>query len=119
MWAQGLNTLLGLWLMIAPSVLTYGQTAADNGHITGPVLIMLSVVSYWEATRNLRKVNYPVACWLLLAPWILNYESTYALLSDSATAVLVFIFSSVKGKIDNNYGGGWRSLWKKHPRHMN
>lgn len=117
MWAQIINTLIGLWLMVAPGIFNYSGSAADNGYIVGPVIITFSVVAYWEATRVLRKWNYPLAVWLLLAPWVLNYTNDIAIISDMASGVLVLVFASVRGKIENSYGGGWSSLWKKHPAH--
>ena len=112
MWPRIINSLLGLWLMIAPGILQYSPAAADNGHIAGPVIITFSVVAIWEATRVLRKWNIPVAIWLLVAPWILGYDNTIAIISDMGVGVLVLIFSSIKGKIEKDYGGGWSSLWK-------
>jgi len=118
MWARILNTVLGLWLMVAPGIFEYSGMAANNGHIAGPIIVTFAVIAYWEATRGLRKWNYPIAIWLLAAPWILGYESTIAIISDMSVGVLVFIFASVKGKIEKNYGGGWTSLWKENPEHM-
>lgn len=118
MWARILNTFLGLWLMVAPGIFDYSKAAADSGHIAGPLIITFSVVAYWEATRGTRKWNYPVAIWLILAPWILDYESIISIISDMTVGVLVFIFSSFSGKMKKNYGGGWSSLWSKNPEHM-
>lgn len=112
MWAQIINTILGLWIMIAPGILGYSSIAADNGHIVGPIIVTFSIVSLWEATRSVRKFNYPFAIWLLVAPWILGYSETSAIISDMAVGVLVIILSSVQGKIENSYGGGWSVLWK-------
>jgi len=118
MWARILNTVLGLWLMIAPALFQYSGAAADNGHIAGPVIITFAVIAYWEATRGTRKWNYPIGIWLLLAPWILGYDNSVAIISDMTTGALVLIFASVKGKIEKKYGGGWSSLWSKNPEHM-
>ncbi|MCM8570833.1 hypothetical protein NE848_15660 [Gramella jeungdoensis] len=118
MWARFINTALGLWLMITPGIFQYSSAAADNGHILGPVIVTFSVVAMWEATRVVRKWNFPVAIWLLAAPWILGYENTIAIVSDMGVGVLVLIFSSIRGKIEKNYGGGWSSLWQQNPEHI-
>ena len=118
MWARILNTMIGLWLMIAPGIFNYSAAASDNGHIAGPIVVTFSIVAIWEATRPVRKWNIPVAIWLLVAPWILGYENTIAIVSDMGAGILVMIFSSVKGSIEQNFGGGWSSLWKKDPEHM-
>lgn len=118
MWGAIINSILGLWIMAAPGIFDYGSAASDNGHITGPIIVTFAVVSMWQATRGVRKWNYPVAVWLLLAPWILGYESTVAIISDMGTGVLVFLFAMIKGKVEQNFGGGWTSLWKNDPEHM-
>ncbi|WP_373059301.1 hypothetical protein [Zunongwangia sp. H14] len=118
MWGQIINTVLGIWLMAAPGFIGATGAHADNGHIAGPIIVTFAVVSYWEATRNVRKWNYPVAAWLLLAPWILGYTETWAIVSDMGTGVLVAVFASVKGKVESSFGGGWKSLWQDEPAHM-
>lgn len=118
MWAQIVNTILGLWLMAAPALLGYNQIAADNGHIIGPVIVTFSVVAYWEATRVVGKWNFLLGGWLLLAPWILSYDVQSAYISDMGTGILVIIFASVTGNIAQKYGGGWNALWQKDPEHI-
>lgn len=118
MWAQIINTILGLWVMIAPGIFDFGPAATDNGHIVGPVIVTFSVTAIWEATRSVRKANYPFAAWLLLAPWILNYSSDFAIISDMLSGVLVIVFSSFRGKVTQSFAGGWSSLWKDHPEHL-
>lgn len=118
MWAQAINVLLGLWIMIAPGLFQWGPAATDNGHIIGPVIITFSFTSLWEVTRGVRKANYPLALWLLLAPWILNYSGEFATVSNMVSGILVTIFSSFQGKITQHFGGGWSSLWKDEPEHL-
>lgn len=103
--------------MAAPNILGYGGAASTNGHIIGPVIATFAVVAWWEATRVVRKWNWPLGIWLLLAPWILGYDSSWAIASDMISGALVLFFASVKGTIENHYGGGWSSLWQKNPAH--
>ncbi len=118
MWGAIINTILGLWLMSAPGIFQYESAAANNGHIIGPIIVTFAIVSIWEATRGVRKWNFVMGAWLLIAPWILGYESSMAIISNMATGVLVIIFAMVKGKIEQQFGGGWTSLWQKHPKHI-
>tara|TARA_R110002020_G_scaffold367403_1_gene579288 strand:- start:100 stop:450 length:351 start_codon:yes stop_codon:yes gene_type:complete len=114
MWAQVINICFGLWIIIAPGIFDYNPAAADNGHILGPVIVTFSVVALWEATRVVRKWNYPIAVWLLLGPWILEYSSDIAVASDMISGMLILIFSSFKGEVKNEYGGGWAVLWNNN-----
>lgn len=104
--------VLGLWLMVAPGVMGYEAAAADNGHIVGPLIVTFSTIALWEATRVLRKWNYPLAVWLLLAPWVLGYGQTVAIVSDMVVGALVLLAASSGGSVSKRYGGGWSFLWK-------
>ena len=120
MWAQIINTLLGLYLMASPAIWRFEEavpTAADNDHIIGPVMATFACVAIWEATRNTRWANIPLGAWLLVAPWILGYEQTAPIINDMAVGAAVIAFSLVRGKVTQRFGGGWRSLFKKHPEH--
>jgi len=118
MWPRFINIIIGMWLMAAPALLRYGSAATDNGHIIGPVLATFSAIAIWEATRNVRLWNYPLGIWLLIAPWILGYDNTIAIVSDMGSGVLILILSSIRGKVTQQFGGGWRALWTNHPKHM-
>lgn len=117
MWAQIINAVLGIWLMIAPAILGAGKTIADNDHIVGPIIISFAVISWWEATRVVRLFNVPLGAWLLLAPWVLGYENTMAIVNDMVVGAFVIAFSLVKGKIEGTYGGGWSAIWKSNSLH--
>ena len=75
--------------MIAPDLFGYSKTAADNDHIVGPVIAMFAIIALWEATRNLRWALIPLGGWLLLAPWILGYDSSLAIVNDMLVGALV------------------------------
>lgn len=118
MWAQVINTIVGLWLMAAPSALRYADfTAKNNDHIIGPLIATFAIIAYWEATRVVGKWNIALGIWLLAAPWILSYEDTTAIINDMAAGALVVIFAFVKGRIEQQFGGGWSSLIQKNPPH--
>lgn len=97
--------------MAAPGVLGFGGAAADNGYITGPLVATFAMVAWWECTRVVRWFNVPLAAWLMLSPWVLNYDLWAASISDMVTGLLVMLLSAVKGRITKEYGGGWSSLW--------
>ena len=117
MWAQIINALLGIWLMASPALLGFEGIAADNDHIVGPIIASFAVISWWESTRVVRLYNIPPAAWLLLAPWVLGYESTGALVNDMLVGAVVLGLSFVKGKITETYGGGWSAIWQSDSLH--
>lgn len=116
MWAQIVNIIIGLALMVTPAILKFNKVAANNNHIVGPLVITFAVISFWEINRNVRLFNIVTGCWLILSPFIVAFSSE-ALVTDIASGIAIIIFSLFKSKIKSRYGGGWRSLFQKHPLH--
>jgi hypothetical protein len=117
MWAAIINTILGIWLMVAPAVLGTDNTIADNDHIVGPLIASFAVISWFEATRVTRLYNVPLGLWLVLAPWVLGYDNSLAIFNDMAVGLTVVALSFVKGKITEKFGGGWAAIWQEKPLH--
>lgn len=113
MWAQILNTILGLWLMASPDILGYNGIAADIDHIIGPVVASFSIIALSGCTRSVSMYNVPLGIWLLLAPWVLNYENEASTFNDMAVGFLVTGLAFFKRKTSKQYGGGWSALWKQ------
>jgi hypothetical protein len=74
-WQDGLNLLLGLWLIISPWVLGYAtlQNATWNSWIPGVIMAVAAfsaVVAFhaWEEW-----VNVALGVWLIVSPWLLGY----------------------------------------------
>ena len=118
MWAQCINAALGVWLMASPGIFGFSNTIADNDHIVGPVITTFAIIALWECTRVVRTYNIPLGAWLLLAPWILGYDDTTAIINDMAVGALVIVFSLVKGKVEQRFGGGWSAIARSNALHQ-
>jgi hypothetical protein len=119
MWAQIINALLGIWLMASPAVFGFAddRIISNNAHIVGPVIASFGIIACWEATRVVRYYNLLPGAWLLLAPWVLGYDATTAIVNDMVIGAAVIGLSLVKGKVSGTYGGGWSVIWKKDSLH--
>lgn len=106
------NAALGLWLMVAPAVLDYGDPAQTNDRIVGPLVASMAVIALWDVTRPLRFVNAALGAWLVLSPLVLGYP-TDAMANSIAVGVLVVAVALIPGPIKGRYGGGWRELWRE------
>lgn len=112
MWAQALAGAIGIWLMAAPGVFGYEPPAENSDRIVGPVAATFGIVAMWEITRACRWVNLPLGAWLVLAPWLLWYETFTPMLNSSVAGVVLMITAFVRGKRPTPYGGGWRALFR-------
>ena len=117
MLAKILSAITGIWLMAAPYALGIDKIAANNDHIIGPLVASFAIISFSPCTSVVLKFNLPLGVWLLVAPWILNYEDITAIINDMLTGFFVIIFSLIKVKIKKRFGGGWKAVWKSNSLH--
>ena len=111
MFAQIVLTVVGLWLMFAPSVLGYQGTAADSDRFAGPLLAAFAFLAIFRITRGVRWVNLPIGAWLVVAPLLLRFP-TDATVNSLVCGVLVLALAAVGGVDQSRYGGGWITLWR-------
>ena len=104
--------------MASPGIFGFSKTIADNDHIVGPLITTFAIIALWESTRVVRTYNIPLGGWLLLAPWILGYDDTTAIVNDMAVGALVITFSLVRGKVQQRFGGGWSAVIKSNALHQ-
>ncbi len=112
MWAQVVNALLGVWLMVAPFLIGYGSPAEVNDRIVGPLVAACAVISWWEVTRPVRWANFPLGLWLIVSPWVLGYDQPSIWLHSFAVGTAVALLAAVRGQVTGRYGGGWSVLWR-------
>jgi hypothetical protein len=115
--ARLLEAALGVWLMVAPTVLGYGPPAAHDDRIVGPLIAAVGIIAAWEIARPLRHVNLLAGAWLVLAPWLLGFPAD-ATLNSLAVGIAVVVLSRIRGRVSDSFGGGWSALWDRrgHPR---
>ena len=111
MWSPVLSIIIGLFLMAAPGIFDYGAPAADNDHIVGPIVITLSVIALSGCTRNVQRANLVSGFWLLLAPFILGYDSSIYFI-DLICGAMLFVCGFFTRKKTEDYGGGWTYLFR-------
>ncbi len=107
--AHLIASIVGIWLMAASAILGYGEPAATNDRIVGPLVASFALISVWHVTRTLRWPNVALAVWLLAAPVLLGYPSIAAA-NSIACGLVIGTLSLVRGKQRHSVGGGWSSL---------
>ena len=110
-------TVLGIWLMIAPSALGYDKNISDNAHIVGPLIATFSMIAIWECTRNVRLLNLPIVVWMLAAPLFIDYSNDAALMHDYGVAIAIMFLLRVKPARKYRFGGGWPAVWRAQTPH--
>jgi hypothetical protein len=98
-------SLIGAWLMFTR--LTFGTEGAmaDSDHLTGSLIITVSVIALAEVARPLRFLNIALGAWLVIAPWLLSGETMVAAAASVVAGIMVIVLSIPRGTIVNCYGG--------------
>lgn len=109
-WAQFVTVALGLWLMAAPAVLGYSGTPADVHRVLGPVTAAFALIAIWGHMRPLRWLSPPLGAAITVAPFLWSF-GTVALVNSVLVGLAVAGLAFVPGRISEDYGGGWSSLW--------
>jgi hypothetical protein len=69
MWPRVIEGMLGCWMLATPLVFR-GTTAIDDfttsALVSGAVVIVMALLSFWEPTRVARFVTLGVSLWLAL-----------------------------------------------------
>lgn len=118
MWKAIVNVLLGLWLMMSPSLFKMNELTSNNNYIIGPLVITFSVISFWDINRKVIRANILLGVWILAALFVLEYTKTIAFFSNGACGIFIILLSSIKRKAKGRFGGGWKSLFQHHPLHL-
>lgn len=108
MWAQIINALLGIWLMVAPAVLNFDGALRTNAHIVGPLAAACAIIAIWPATRSVRWVNVVLGVWMIVAAFV--FAPWPVLFHGLSVGVLLAGFACVPGTTPYRLGGGWAML---------
>jgi hypothetical protein len=103
-WALLLSVALGVWLMLAPSVLGSVGAAAHSDHLFGALIVTTAVIALADVGRAMRFLNIVFGAWVIAAPWILGGATPTSRWSDAIAAALVILLSLPRGWVGERYG---------------
>lgn len=103
-WLAGLNSLLGLWLIAVPFVISVPTNAMWNAVVVGILIATLGGYNYYlttqgdEVNATLAGVNALLGLWVIAAPFAFN-PGMMALWNDIIVGALVAIFGGYNAYI--------------------
>ena len=117
MWPHLINALVGIWLMFAPDKLGLDQDASTRAYILGPIIAAFGIISCSQVTRGVRRILLLAGVWLIVSPWIWGEwrAETPSATNNIICGTVIAIVSLFRGKITQQFGGGWKTLWSKSP----
>ncbi|HZC07318.1 MAG TPA: hypothetical protein VE338_16915 [Ktedonobacterales bacterium] len=109
MWFQVTAIILGLWLMVSPSILPATSTGAGLDRVAGPLVIWVGVLALRSVTRPFRALQIVSVPLLLIAPWFI--PNTAALMwSTVLVGVALLALTPWRGRVAQHSGGGWLAV---------
>jgi hypothetical protein len=103
-WALIISTMIGLWLMVVPSVFGSSGSAAASNQLVGAMVVTVSVISMAEVLRAGRFLNVLFGLWIIAAPFVLNGAAAGAPWNNMITGLLLILLAFPRGKIKERYG---------------
>jgi hypothetical protein len=108
-WNLWLSTMVGTWLMAAPTLLRLTGTVADSTHIVGALVVTFSVIAFAEPARLVRTPNILLGAWMLLAAWILDSGVPEWPWISAASGLALMMVNLRCGPVEDRYGD-WQSF---------
>lgn len=112
--ASGIGVVLGVWLIVAPLALGYGETAPIwNDILVGIVVAIVAGLNLANPIRHssLSWANVILGIWLLLAPFVLRYGEDYIvsginrpLWNDVALGILIVVLGWLSATLTTKPG---------------
>jgi hypothetical protein len=110
-WTLAVSTLIGIGLMFAPAIfgVSIETTAANIFHLSGSLIIVVSVICMGEIVRRGRYFNVLLGLLLAAAPWFVE-QSTFGLnITGLIAGLLVVVLAFPLGPVKEKYG-----LWHQY-----
>lgn len=110
-WTLNLSALLGVGVMFAPAIfgVSIETTAANIVHLSGSLIIVVSVICMGEIVRIGRYLNILLGLILAVGPWIVQDGHGALSITGTVTGLLVAGLSLPRGPKREHYG-----LWDKY-----
>lgn len=103
-WNLLLSMAIGVWLMLAPSVLGSTGAAAHAEHLVGALIVTVAVIALADVGRATRFANLAFGAAVIVAPWILAGATAASRWSGAIAGALVILLSLPRGPVGERYG---------------
>lgn len=99
-----LSSLLGAWLLFAPTVLGLENLPANNYYITGALIITFAVIAFSEMARIVRMINVALGAWLMLSAWLVGEMEILDQVHSVVVGLIFILLSLPRGGIKEHFG---------------
>ncbi|MBX5480762.1 MAG: SPW repeat protein [Myxococcaceae bacterium] len=90
------NVLAGIWLIIAPYILSYVDATARTIDVwTGLAVIAIALIAASTGERAIQYINGALGVWLLTSPFLFGYHGSVATANNVVVGLVVIVFSLI------------------------
>ncbi|UHQ99269.1 vitamin K epoxide reductase family protein (plasmid) [Natrinema zhouii] len=104
-WTLLAAMVIGVWLMLSPTLFGTTGLMADSSHLVGSLVVSFTVIATGEPARAVRFLNIPLAMWIIVAPWLFDGVPMIAAINAVVAGILVILLSVPRGPIADRYSG--------------
>lgn len=110
-WSLNISVLLGVALMFAPAIFNVSieATAADAFHLSGSLIIVISVICMGEVVRIGRYANILPGLAVAIIPWLVSSGTVGLQITGTIIGLLVAGLALPRGTKKESYG-----LWEQY-----
>ena len=105
-WEDSLNLLLGVALVVSPSLLGFAseQTAASNAYVVGVIIAAMALAALFAFQPWEEWVSAVLGAWLVVSPWVLGFSGhTTALYTHMLIGIAAIVLALLAGS--EHYSG--------------
>jgi hypothetical protein len=103
-WTLAVSTLIGVWLLFAPSQLGSHSLARDLVHLCGALVIVVSVISMGEVVRLGRHLNVLLGLVLAIGPWLVAGATEAGAINAAICGATLVVLAPWRGPQREHYG---------------
>jgi hypothetical protein len=107
--ARFVSAAIGVSLMAAPTSTDANPGQSTSMHVSGPIIVALSLAAAAPALESLRLLLVPAGGWLIVAPLVLGADWGTAATSVIAGA-LIIVLAWPAHRSAGRRDGGWSAL---------
>jgi uncharacterized membrane protein len=106
-WTLIACALLGIGLMFTRLLFGTTPPMSHSDHLVGALIVTVAVIAIAEVARPLRLLNVAFGAWLVVAPWVLEGESSLAAVVSGVTGAGIALLSLPRGDRSAEHYGSW------------
>jgi hypothetical protein len=113
-WQDIASLLIGMWLVVSPSVLGFTEAAAWITVVLGLCVVLFAVEGFIIPSYLEEWGEILLGLALLAAPWTVGYEPEWATISSMVSGILVILLGASELLDDRDFATWWHDRWH-HP----